>query len=792
MIDPRNPDFSSTPASSGRAKFNYAPQGSTPPVVTVVTPYFNTGPVFLETAAAVLGSSLQQFEWLIINDASTDPAALAQLQPYRSGDPRIRVVDHPQNRGLSAARNTGFKNAQAPYVFLLDSDDLIEPTTLEKCAWFLASHPDVAFTKGRSVGFAAQQYLWDQGFESGPGFVDENRITATALLRKSVHAQLGGYDETIRGGFEDWEFWLRAAAAGAWGATIPEYLDWYRRRDTHAADWSNWSEGKEAFANDLKRRFGHLRKSFPYPRAFHSEVFETVRTDLPFANPLATGKRRILMVLPWFTMGGADKFNLRLVEQLTARGWEVTVVGTLRGDQSWMPEFSKRTPDVFALPHFLRPVDYPAFLRYLIDSRSPEVVLLSNSEHGYQVLPYLRSWCPQPAYVDYCHMEEEYWKNGGYPRYAATTQEALDLNIVSSEHLKQWMVDRGADASRIQVCYTDEDPVEWKRDPQIRREQRRALGLDDTQVVLLYAGRLTRQKQPAVFCETLRRLAEQGLAFTALVAGDGEDRGMMEAFVREHGLSDHVRFLGALPLSQMRATMMAADIFFLPSLMEGIALSIFEAMAMELAVVGADVGGQRELVIPECGVLLKRGEAEAERYAALLAALIPDPSRCREMGRKGRARIEQEFSLQRMGDRMVELFDLALKLRGDQPRQPVSRGLATELATRAVEFQRMEREFDALWSRLHTVGESPSGLSAAEELAHIQQLPTFRALERLKQTSAYRWVATLRWGDQWDRPDTAEPPSTTLLRIRESRSFRLVRRLESVRQTLTRLGPKDS
>ena len=116
------------------------------------------------------------------------------------------------------------------------------------------------------------------------------------------------------------------------------------------------------------------------------------------------------------TLGGADKFNLDLLGQLTGRGWEVTCATTLQGDHSWMPEFSGLTPDIFAMPHFLEAADYPRFLSYLIQSRQIDTVLISNSLIGYQLLPFLRSQFPEVTILDYCHMEDQEWLDGGYPR----------------------------------------------------------------------------------------------------------------------------------------------------------------------------------------------------------------------------------------------------------------------------------------------------------------------------------------------------------------------------------------
>src|SRR5438128_1914443 len=136
MIHPSQPDFRNTPASALRPKFDYAPlDSSAKPVLSIITPFFDAGGVFRETAGSIFAQSLQQWEWIIVNDGSSNPEALALLDEYRGKDSRIRVVDHEVNKGLSAARNTGFRHAQTDYVFQLDADDLIEPTTLEKLWW---------------------------------------------------------------------------------------------------------------------------------------------------------------------------------------------------------------------------------------------------------------------------------------------------------------------------------------------------------------------------------------------------------------------------------------------------------------------------------------------------------------------------------------------------------------------------------------------------------------------------------------------------------------------------------
>lgn len=810
MIDPRRPDFRSTPVAPDRAGFGYAPvREHVPgrlalPAVTVVTPYFNTGHIVHETARCVLGQSLQNFEWIIVNDASSSPVALDALQRYRRGDdPRIRVLDHTANQGLPAARNTGIRAARAPFVFFLDSDDLIEPTTLEKCALALACNPEFAFAKGYSVGFGAQEYLWPKGFHDGPVALEENRVTATTMVRTSVCHAVGLFDESIRGGLEDWEFWLRCAAHGHWGYTVPEYLDWYRRRENQHAVWDNLAHAdrRDQFLAGVRRRFPDLFEpgNFPAPSMGWQMPFSDIPVDPPLHNPLTKARPRLLLVAPWLRMGGADRFNLDALRYLTVRAdWQTTVATTLSG-HPWLPEFTRLTPDVFALDHLARPPQYPRLLSHLIASRRPDVVMISNAQHGYACLPYLRAAHPDVTFVDFNHMEEPHWLNGGHPRTGAGYQEQLDLSMVVSGHLKDWMTQRGADPERVEVCHINADSTTFRPDAKARAAAREELGLGSDQTVILYACRLCPQKQPLMFGQSIAELAKRTDAFTALVAGDGELEFPLREFVDREGLSERVRFLGPVPAAKMPGLMAASDIFFLPSLWEGIALSIYEAMSAGLAVVGADVGGQAELVTPETGILLKRpappGSAseEARAYADALEALILDPERTRALGAAARARIQEHFELDTMGRRLLGLLDHARELHDRFPRQLITPGFARELALQGIEMVRVHELADHLWpyrskwldreaQERHDHEQARRAdlerrEHALEIVTRIESSRGYRLVSSAKNTWAYRVYAKARWGEGWEVHVRHPDPVHRLNVITASRTYKLIKTL---------------
>ena len=196
------------------------------------------------------------------------------------------------------------------------------------------------------------------------------------------------------------------------------------------------------------------------------------------------------------------------------------------------------------------------------------------------------------------------------------------------------MEKRGADPAAIEVCYINVDADYWRPDPDRGRRARHRFDIAETTPLIVFVGRVCPQKQPAVLAQTAARLAQLSSDFLLLVAGDGPDLTWLRTFVKKNRLDRQVRLLGAVPNAEIRDLLAAADIFFLPSEWEGIALSVYEAMACGVPVVGADVGGQAELVTPECGVLIGRGEEaeEARQYADILAQLAERPGAAQNAG----------------------------------------------------------------------------------------------------------------------------------------------------------------
>lgn len=757
MVNVTAPDYSDLPGRRSMARpYRRGDAAAAAQVdVSVLTPYYNTEDFFVETLIALQLQTLQNWEWIIVDDGSTDEASVERLQRAVAGDARIRVI-RQANAGPGAARNTAYAHATGRYVCLLDSDDMFEPAYLEKCVWFLDSNPEFAFCNSYSVLFGDREFLLTWGFERGKLHLERNIGPPISVIRHAAYGDCGGFDASIRFGHEDWDFWLRMADAGHWGYTIPEFLQWYRKRGNGRFEEIMRSGNVNAdFEARTHRKYSGLQTRFPEPVRRHPEPYESLDLQPLAHNPLAanTAGRRFLFLVPWMVTGGADRVNLDLIEGLVARGHDVTVCATLPADHNWEHEFNQFTQDVFVLPNILAPRDYPRFLNYLIASRGIDTVLVTASTMGYQLLPLLRAAAPQVAFIDMCHVEEPHWNNGGHPRFAVGYQDQLDLNIATTAHLADWMGARGAERARIDVMYTGirtHKPGMQVRD---RATVRAELGIGADVPVIAFAGRLCAQKRPELLARILGAVKQQGLPFAAIIVGDGELRGDFEAQLKAEQVNGQVHLLGAQPHVRWLEVLGAADILLMPSQYEGISIALLEAIAAGVVPVVAQVGGQGEIVTPEVGILVSQGEAELQTYAAALQRLIAQPDVRSQMAQACQALAASRLSWDHMLTQFLASVDRAHMLRQQQPRQRLSPGLARELATSALELKRLSDAVAWLWHQgsgqqaatLQAQAQSPEVQAVTRFAVALAQIRVVRVLIRMRGAKRVAKWLMARW-----------------------------------------------
>lgn len=219
--------------------------------VAVVIPCYNYGKYIEEAVQSVLNQDIKT-EMLILDDGSTESGTLHVLDHLRERG--VAVYRHP-NTGLPGARNSGIEKTSSEFIICLDADDAIEPSYCSSCLNVLLSRPEVGFVYTSTRVFGEMNKVWSNVSFSGLHLLAENYIPSSAMFRRKIWRDAGGFSEEMRTGYEDWDFWLSAAEAGWSGFHVPELLFNYRKHGHNMLQSSN------TLRKELKRilRLRHRR-----------------------------------------------------------------------------------------------------------------------------------------------------------------------------------------------------------------------------------------------------------------------------------------------------------------------------------------------------------------------------------------------------------------------------------------------------------------------------------------------------------------------------------------------------
>jgi glycosyltransferase involved in cell wall biosynthesis len=197
--------------------------------------------------------------------------------------------------------------------------------------------------------------------------------------------------------------------------------------------------------------------------------------------------------------------------------------------------------------------------------------------------------------------------------------------------------------------------------PRPRAELRARLGLPDG-LLFVCAGRLVSEKGTH---HAIRALSQLSGDARLMIVGDGSERARLEKLVHELGLEQRVLFTGRQPSERMPEYLAAADVFLFPTEREEAApLVLPQAMSCGLAVVASDRGGIGEVVRgrEESGLLVRPGDVAALTRA--MQQLSDHEDQRVELARRARARVEEEFTLERMVARTVAVYEAAREAKG--------------------------------------------------------------------------------------------------------------------------------
>ena len=238
------------------------------------------------------------------------------------------------------------------------------------------------------------------------------------------------------------------------------------------------------------------------------------------------------------------------------------------------------------------------------------------------------------------------------------TARLADEIVAISEDTRRSLIRQGICSRKLRVIYNGVSVSEGVNGTAAERA-RAVLGIEGTGPVVGTVARLCPVKGQREFVLAAKQIRNEFPSATFAIIGEdlefgGNYRHELERLTRKLGLEGCVRFVG---FRRAAARLMHAfDVFVLPSWIEGLPVTILEAMAASRPVAATAVGGVSELVLDgETGLLFDPRDVQA--LAQAVEQLLRDPERARRMGTAGRRRVQLHFSHSKMIERTLQLYN---------------------------------------------------------------------------------------------------------------------------------------
>ena len=643
------------------------------PVISIVTPAWNPSDKIFQLANCILNQTYPYFEWLIVDDESTDETSLKYFEELEKMDTRIQVL-HKKNAGPAKARDYGVEHSskKTKYIVLIDDDDLMDPTFLETSYFSMNTHPEASWCYSDNINFGEENNTWNKNFSSDR-MKYENILVSHALIKKEDYLAVGGYELDGKALYEDWIFWLKLIAQKKFPIHMSYYGFWYRRasggqlnsaRKNHK---DNLSMVKK-YALEVKDKV----KAIEYPKDDYN--WDTIRENIDTVivpKYKKDDKKNILIIIPWMVLGGADKFNLDLIRLVDKEKYRFTVLSMQPTEYAWRQQYSELCDDVFDLSSFIDRKDWLAFINYIIESRNIDMVLNTNSQSGYAMLPYIRAKYPTMPIMDYIHMEEWYNRNGGYSRDSAGVGSVIDKTLFCNQNSEHILIDYfKRNPESVGTVYIGVDADKFNPENYDKKALQEKYNIPSNRTIISLIARIDYQKRPFLLMEIIKKTVEVKKDVLFLIAGDGPLLPDIKRIARDQGLDPYVRFLGKTDKPDELYAI--SDMTLNCSIKEGLALTAYESLSMGVPVVSCDVGGQKELINKDTGVIVPCLQNEedifdfnyqAEDVQNYVDGILQISKHLDQYKKACRKRILDGFTIDNMAENMEKEFEKLLKLK---------------------------------------------------------------------------------------------------------------------------------
>ncbi len=272
-------------------------------LISVLMPVYNCRQYVAEAIRSILQQTYRDFEFIIIDDGSTDGSGHI-LRVFAVSDSRIRLISRP-NRGLVPSLNEGLSLSRGEFIARMDADDISFPTRLERQLAFMSSHPTVVATgtqheliddRSRLLGAARQHPLYH---EDAVEWILTGRCPLnhpSVMMRRTAVLSVGGYRDHPA---EDLDLWIRLSECGQI-RNVPDTLMRYRLRyDSLARQYTrNDLDAIRQLISDACRKRGVAPPVSPTPQPMtHAEFHRLCATHAVDARQLSAARWHIICAL---------------------------------------------------------------------------------------------------------------------------------------------------------------------------------------------------------------------------------------------------------------------------------------------------------------------------------------------------------------------------------------------------------------------------------------------------------------------------------------------------------------
>lgn len=211
-------------------------QAFSAPRFSIVIPVYKHSVLVSEAITSALGQETEfPFKIVIINDGCPYPETHQVCLEFTVANPNKIIYLRQKNRGLSGARNAGIDFVLQAWpdveaIYLLDADNRLFPSALDRAFRYLLNHPNADWIYPSIDMFGLEHNFEYAGDYSILRHLEDNMCEAGSLIRRRVFESDLRFDENMKEGYEDWEFWLQACEKGFRGRNLSEFGFQYRKR----------------------------------------------------------------------------------------------------------------------------------------------------------------------------------------------------------------------------------------------------------------------------------------------------------------------------------------------------------------------------------------------------------------------------------------------------------------------------------------------------------------------------------------------------------------------------------